>query len=202
MSALEFIVAYLRERARLRLFAPLAVLLALAGHWMVPASPTSLGALTFASVQALSLVLAFRIWDDLEDRDLDRVRRPTRVMAVTRTTTPFYVLGLALSSAVVLSLVTEPSALRRLGSLSIATAVLSIWYGVRPSDGSQRVATEHVLSIKYPLFAYAVAPELPSDVVTLRSAIILGALYVLICVYEYVDDVELRQLFTSRRSAS
>ena len=202
MSVLEPIVAYLRERARLRLFVPLSVLLALAGQWMVPAAPMAFGALGVAALHALGLVLAFRIWDDLQDRDLDRIRRPTRVMARSRTTAPFHALGFALSSAAVLSLVTEPSAIQRMGALAIATAVLSIWYGVRPNDGSHRAMTEHVLAVKYPLIAYAVAPELPTDVVTLRATLVLGALYVLICAYEYADDVELRQLFTSRRSAS
>ena len=202
MSVLELIAAYLRERARLRLFVPLSILLALTGQWMVPAPSMAFGSLGIAALQALGLVLAFRIWDDLEDRDLDRIRRPTGVMAGARTTTPFHALGFVLTSVAVLSLVAEPSAVQRLGALGIATALLSIWYGVRPNDGGHRAVTEHVLATKYPLIAYAVAPDLANGVVTLRAAIILGALYVLVCVYEYADDVELRQLFTSRRSAS
>ena len=201
MSAIELIVAYWRERARLRLLVPLSMLLALAGRWMVTGSSASVGALAFAALQALALVLAFRIWDDLEDRDADRVRHPTRVTVAARTVVPLYTLGLALSSAAVISLVAEPSALRRLAALAIATAVLSIWYGIRPGDGSRHALAEHVLALKYPLFAYAVAPDLPSDLVTIRALGILAALYVLICVYEYADDVELRQLLTSRRSA-
>ena len=202
MSALELIVAYLRERARLRLLIPLSVLLALAGRWMISGSSTPIGATGLAGSQALGLVLAFRIWDDLEDRDVDRVRHPTRVLSATRRTAPLYALGVALALAAVLSLLDEPFALRRLAALSIATAILSVWYGVRPADGSRHALAEHVLATKYPIFAYAVAPGLPSDVMTIRIAIILGALYALICVYEYADDAELRQPFTSRRSAS
>jgi hypothetical protein len=202
VSAIELILRYLRQRARFRLFVPLSMLLALAGRWIVPMSSVSLGVLGIAALQALGLMLAFRIWDDLEDCDADRNRHPTRVMAAARSTTPFYALGFALSCAAVVWLVAEPDALRRLAALSIATAVLSIWYGLRPTDGSHPALAEHVLAIKYPLVAYAVAPELPSGAVTVRAAVVLGALYVLICVYEYADDVELRQLFTSRRSAS
>ena len=202
MSALELIVAYLRERARFRLFIPLSMLLALAGRWMVATSSTSMSALGIAAVQALGLILAFRIWDDLEDRDADRARHSTRVIATARRTAPFYALGFVLFCGAVLSLVAEPFALRRVAALSIATGILSVWYGVRPPDESHHALAEHVLALKYPFFAYAIAPEIPSDVLTLRAAIILGALYVLICVYEYADDVELRQLLTSRRSAS
>jgi len=199
MSALELIVAYVRQRARLRLFVPLSILLALAGRWMVASTDVSIGAIAIAALEALGLALAFRIWDDVEDRDADRIRHPDRVMATASTTAPFYALGLVCSSAAILPLISGPSALRRLGALSLAAAMLSIWYGFRSRDRSHALE-EHVLTIKYPLIAYAVAPELPVDVLTLRIAAILIVLYVFICVYEYAEDVELRQIFTSRRS--
>ena len=202
MSALEPFVGYLRQRARLRLFVPLSILLALMAHWMIPTSSAPVSAIATAALQALALTLAFRVWDDVEDRDIDRVRHPTRVTVATRSTVPFTMLGLTLSAAAVASLVAEPFALRRVAAVSIATAILSVWYGVRPADGSRHVLGEHVLATKYPLFAYAIAPELPSDLVTIRAAVILAALYAFICIYEYADDAELRQLFTSRRSAS
>ena len=200
MSSRELILAYVKERARLRLFVPLALLLALAGRWMVPA-PSSIGMLPLAAGQAFVLVLAFRIWDDLEDRDADRVGHPTRVTVTTRNVAPLYAVGIALMIGVVLSLAAEPSALRRLVALSIATALLSVWYAIRSRRRRHHALSEHILAIKYPIFAYAVAPEPPSDLGTVRAAGILVALYVLICVYQYADDVELRQLFTSRRSA-
>ena len=202
MSALELIVGYLRQRARLRLFVPLSIVLALMARWIVPASSVPIGAIATAALQALALTVAFRVWDDIEDRDIDRVRDPARVTVTASSTLPLTSLGLTLSSAAVASLMAEPFALRRLAAVSIATAILSVWYGVRPGDGSRHALGEHILAVKYPLFAYAIAPELPSDVVTIRATVIFAALYVLICIYEYADDVELRQLFTSRRAAS
>jgi 4-hydroxybenzoate polyprenyltransferase len=200
MSALELILAYLRQRARLRLFAPLSIVLALAGRWMVASSSATISAMTLAALEALGLTLAFRIWDDLEDREADRVRHPARVMA-NASTTPFYVLGFALSSASVFSLVAASSAVARLATLSIAAALLSIWYRTRPQHGHHALA-EHVLALKYPLIAYAVAPELPSQGVTLRVAVVLVVLYVPICVSAYADDAELRQSLMSRRSVT
>ena len=202
MSALRLIVAYLRQRARFRLFVPLSMLLAAAGRWMVVSSSATLSEVAIGALQALGLTLAFRVWDDLEDREVDRVRHPERVIARATTTAPFYALGLALMSAAIMSLIAEPFALRRMSALSIAAAILSLWYGARPRDEQHHAVAEHVLAIKYPLIAYAVAPEFPSGAVTLRIAIVLAVLYVLICVYEYAEDVELRQLFTSRRSVS
>jgi 4-hydroxybenzoate polyprenyltransferase len=201
MSAIDLLVRYLRQRARLGLFVPLSVLLAVAGRSMVASSSASVGAIVVAALQALALTLAFRIWDDIEDLDVDRVRHPTRVAVTARTTAPLSALGLLLASGATISLIAEPFVLRRLAALSFVTAILSIWYGARPREG-RHALSEHVLAMKYPLVAYAVAPELPSDVVTPRVAIVLVVLYVLICVYEYAEDVELRQLLTSRRSAS
>jgi 4-hydroxybenzoate polyprenyltransferase len=201
MSALRLIAAYVRQRARLPLFVPLSILLAVAARWMVASSSAPLSDIAIAVAQALGVILAFRIWDDIEDRESDRVRHPERIVASARTVTPFYALGFALMSAASVSLIAEPFAFRRLAALAIAAAVLSIWYGARPRDEGHRALGEHVLAIKYPLIAYAVAPELPPDAVTPRIAVTLVVLYVIVCLYEYADDVELRQLFT-RRSVS
>jgi hypothetical protein len=62
------------------------------------------------------------------------------------------------------------------------------------------VAGVHIVLVKYPLIAYAVAPTLPSAETFGRTASVLVGLYVLICAYEYVDDPDLRHVFFSRRS--
>jgi len=200
MSALRLIAAYFWERARLRLFLPLSLVLAIAGRWMVVSSSASLNDVALGALQALGLTLAFRIWDDLEDCEVDRVRHPKRVVANAVSVAPLYLLGLVLMTISIASLVGESFAFHRLAAVSIAAAILSVWYGARSRDEQHHALAEHVLAVKYPLIAYAVAPELTSDAVTLRIGIVLAVLYVLICVYEYADDVELRQLFTSRRS--
>jgi 4-hydroxybenzoate polyprenyltransferase len=199
MSALELIAVYIRQRARFRLFVPLSILLAFAGRWLVAPSSASAGAVAIAASQALALTFAFRIWDDLEDRDADRDRHRDRVLTITPRIAPVYLLGFALFSACLVPLVSETFAVRRLAALSLAAAVLSIWYGVRSRE-THHVLAEHVLAVKYPLIAYAVAPELPAEILTPRIAVVLIVLYLIICVYEYAEDVELRQIFTSRRS--
>jgi hypothetical protein len=202
MSALEIVVAYLRQRARLRLLVPLSILLAVAGRLFVAPSTAGVSAMAIATFQALGLVLAFRIWDDIEDRDVDRVRRPDRVLVAAPTTAPFRALGVALAIASIIPLLILAFALRRLAAISLAAVLLSIWYGVRSHDGRRHALGEHLLAVKYPLISYSVAPELPSEAVTWRIAVILAVVYGLICVYEYADDIELRQVFTSRRSVS
>ena len=70
------VVNYLRERFRLRLFIPLALLIAAAAI-VPPASWTSF-AIDFAV--ALLLLAQFRMWDDLADRGRDRIEHPGRVL--------------------------------------------------------------------------------------------------------------------------
>jgi len=200
MSALSLVSSYLRQRARLRLLVPLSILLAIAGRYLVVPPTNTLAAIAIAAVEALGLVLAFRIWDDLEDRDSDRTRHPDRVLASASTTAPFKLLGLAFATASLVPLFSTPFLLRRLAGLLIGIAILSIWYGVRSTSRRRHALGEHILAIKYPLIAYAVAPELPADVVTPRIVAILAAVYSLVCVYEYAEDAELRHVFTSRRS--
>jgi 4-hydroxybenzoate polyprenyltransferase len=202
MSPLELVGAYLRQRARLRLLVPLSTLLALAGWLFIPASTASPTELMIAALAALGFILSFRIWDDIEDRDIDRERHPDRVLPSAPTTTPFYAVGLSLAALSTIPLISSPFALRRVAAVSLAAALLSIWYGARSPERRFHAFGEHVLAIKYPLIAYAVAPGLPADIVTPRVGILLSVLYLLICVYEYTEDIELRQIFTSRRSLS
>lgn len=200
MSAIELIFRYLQERARLRLFLPLSLALALAGHWMAQVRPEP-SALMLATLQALGLVLAFRVWDDLADRDSDRTRHPTRVMATSPSVAPFYLLGLGLLGTVALLFGVEALTVRRVAAVSIASAVIAVWYHVRPTDGRHPVLNEHVVALKYPVFAYAVAPEVPDAAAAApRAAISLAVLYLLACLWQYADDVELRQLLTFWRS--
>lgn len=200
MRALSAVAAYLRQRARLRLFIPLSIVLALAGCSFAAPWRASLRDAALAALEALSLVLAFRIWDDIEDRETDRVRQPERVLSFVSTTAPIQLIGFALALAALVPLTTSPFALRRLIAIGLAIGILAVWYGARSTVQRRPLLGEHVLAIKYPLIAYAVAPSLPADAVTPRSSAILLTVYAIVCVYAYADDVERRHIFTSRRS--
>src|SRR4051812_40382342 len=98
MSAIDLVGAYLRERARPRLFAPLAVLLALAGWALVPGLGFDTSDVALTAAQAFIFMLAFRVWDDLEDSRADRLRHPDRVMVQSRQIEPFAFLIAALAA--------------------------------------------------------------------------------------------------------
>jgi 4-hydroxybenzoate polyprenyltransferase len=200
MSAPELLVAYLRQRIRVRAFVPLALLLAIASWWLVPSAAFQSATFFESATQAFVLILAFRVWDDLEDRNADRARHPERVMALSGRTAPFIALVASLIVVGVMWLLQSPEPLLRVVAIAIAACGLSIWYATRRLEKWNRVAGGHIVLAKYPLIAYAVAPTLPPASMLARTVLILGGLYVLICIYEYVDDPELRHILFSRRS--
>lgn len=199
MSTRELLVAYMRQRLRPRVLLPLALLLALAGQILSPSAQFRTSAFVLAMAQAFVFTLAFRVWDDLEDRHADGVHHPERVMARSSRLAPFVVLIVALGTAGVLSLLALSDPLRRSIAIAAAAGIVSGWYAARPSENWNRVAGGLIVLAKYPLIAYAAAPSL-SDATSSRTIAVLGALYVLICAYEYADDSELRHFISSRRS--
>jgi 4-hydroxybenzoate polyprenyltransferase len=168
----------------------------------VPAMEFRIVARLTSALQVFVFCLAFRVWDDLEDRRADRGRHPERVMSLAATTSPF--VGLVAALAVTGCVLLSPAGdlLRRFAALGLAVAVLSVWYAGRPSENWNRLAGEHIVLLKYPLIAYAAAPSLPSDVVSWRALGVLSAVYATVCAYDYADDPELRHILVSRRSIS
>ena len=202
MSATEIIVRYLHERARPRLVVSLALFLAVSGLCLVPVTEFRIAALLSSWVQAFVFCLAFRVWDDLEDRRADRVRHPERVMSLAPTTAPFVALIAALVVVGCVLLIPSGDLLRRFAGLGTAVAALSVWYAGRPSENWNRLAGEHIVLLKYPLIAYAAAPSLPIDIGSWRALGVLLAIYATVCAYDYADDPDLRHILISRRSLS
>jgi 4-hydroxybenzoate polyprenyltransferase len=199
MSTRELLAAYVRQRVRPRVLVPLALLLALAGRLLSPLEQFHTGAFVLAMAQAFVFTLAFRVWDDLEDRDADAAHHPERVMGRSGRVAPFVVLIVVLGISGVLSFLALSEPLQRSMAIAVAAGILSGWYAVRPSENWNPVAGGLIVLVKYPLIAYAIAPALP-DAPSSRTLVVLGALYAFICAYEYADDAELRHFISSRRS--
>ena len=88
--------AYFQERFSLAVFGPVFILLTVAAFGSV-ANTTGLR-LAVALLLGIALVVQFRLWDDLEDRNRDRVGHPTRVLVNARPE-PFRILLLVLTAA-------------------------------------------------------------------------------------------------------
>jgi 4-hydroxybenzoate polyprenyltransferase len=197
MSSRELVVRYVRERARLRVFVPLAVLMAATGWWTGGRVDRWTGrtAMEFAlaALTALLLALAFRVWDDLEDRARDSREHPHRVTVVAGSITQLVALAIALATTGSLLVAAGPRATARLGAVGAAAVLLALWYRLRRAR-TDRVVNNHVVLLKYPLLAFAASPTPPSPAA-------LASLYLALCVYEIIDDPTLRASIVARRIA-
>jgi 4-hydroxybenzoate polyprenyltransferase len=197
MSSRELVARYLVERARLEVFVPLAVVIGVVDGWtggqVVGSNGGGATALARTAATALLLMLAFRVWDDVEDRTRDSVEHPERVTVSATSLGPLVWLACALAGVGLLLIGVGPRVAPRVGALALAAAALGVWYRVR-SANARGVLNGHVVLLKYPAIAFAASPRSPSFAA-------LAALYFALCVYEIVADPRLRASIVARRVA-
>jgi hypothetical protein len=201
MSSIELVRRYLAERTRPTVLVPLSALLAFTAWAIAPPMSWSTTSFVASTGTAFLLVLAFRVWDDLEDRGRDARLHPDRLMVADGRTTPFVVLALALAMAGIAIIAAGDHAPRSVGIVLCAAVILVAWYRLRDDDGNT-VLAGHVVLLKYPALAVALAPSIPTSGIHLwRAAAIVAAVYLAICVYESLDDPALRTSRAARRVA-
>ena len=173
---------------------PLAALLAIAGWLVAPATPWSTPRFLAATANAFLWVLAFRVWDDLEDRARDAREHPDSRDGGRSTNVALRAAGThAGSGGKRRSLMLSDDVRPRVAVLAAAVVILVVWYRFR-GERTTSVVGGHVVLIKYPAIALALAPALPSSgaQAAWRAAAILAAVYLGLCVYESFDDPQLR----------
>jgi 4-hydroxybenzoate polyprenyltransferase len=130
---------------------------------------------------SLCLVISFRVWDDVMDRERDRVRHPKRV-AVRATSAASLALaawGIALAAAGALLGARGPAPVLLLAGFG---GVLTTWYAVRRTRSA---AGERILLFKYAVFTLALIGPAWS---TPRAAACALGVYLAACVYEWRHD--------------
>ena len=174
-------VAYLRERIPLRVFGPAAASLLAAASW---ASPGPLGAVAAAAALDALLLLQFRLWDDLEDRDRDRVTHPDRVLvrSVQRPFRQILVL-LGVTNVVVAASVARPAAI----ALMLLDAAFYAAYRTMRNRMSDRRWRFSILLAKYPIFV-AVLALLTGSPRPGRLVAAAAVAYLVACAHESSHD--------------
>ena len=175
------LLAYGAQRFPPAVFVPAIGLLA-AVAW-IPVATHSLPALLRSSVLMALLVAEFRVWDDLEDRDVDRQRHPERVLT-SGSAAPFWYLTAMLCALAVIAVAATPRALA--GVTLLHAAMLWAYRRLRRriADRTWRYV---VLPLKYPAFVLLVTLALggasPASTAAAVSLTFLGA-----CMYEIRSD--------------
>ena len=185
MSSIDLVASYLVERARPTVFAPLAVLVAETAWLAAPGAERSLVGFGLCATQALLLVLALRVWDDVQDRTRDAAAFPERVTVRARHTAPLVALAASLAAGGMLFLLGASVPLIRIAILVSIGLGLLLWYRVRPAEPTRLAGV--VLLAKYPALAIALAPGLGA-LTPIRAAAAAGTLYLVACTYEYLED--------------
>ena len=149
-------MAWLRERVRWTVFAPTIGALAIAACWV--ADVWTIAALAAAGLLTISLVLQFRLWDDVEDCERDAAWHPARVMVRSGRRAfviPLFVLTLATTA------IGGVAGGPRVAALIVAldVAALSAYRLVRPAI-PDALWQYGVLLLKYPAFLIAGAVAL------------------------------------------
>ena len=133
---------------------------------------------------AFGLVIAFRVWDDLMDRDRDRSRHPERVVVRASSTTPLVVAAAAVAIGAGV-LVGAARGLPSVIFLAAYTAVLGLSYATR---GARSAIREWILLLKYGVFTLALIG--PPAAWTPRALLAGLAAFAAACLYEWLHDAE------------
>jgi hypothetical protein len=191
LSSIKLIYAYWRERYSIGVFLPFAILIAAAGVAASGSLPTVRDAL-IGCVLAYTLVLVFRIGDDLADLSSDRLRHPGRVLVRTATVTPIIVFALVIAAGDILLLLRQPQPGARLAVFFATSLFLWLWYRWRARLRVGPLASAHVVLVKYPVISLLTCAHW--DKLSQHTALpAFGAIYLGLCIYEQVHDRVVRE---------
>ena len=194
-SGTSLAASYLRTRLPASRFGPLVIALVLAS--LAGESVPALGTLLRRFLLVTSLIVQFRIWDDLADRQRDRARHPERILTATRRLGPFLGLWVVAAGVAVALLTAEPWPAWRLSVYGFLGLVLSVWYTAGRHRWTQPVLHYHVVLAKYPVFVYLLGGGAARPIPRVLAAL---SVYLALCAYEVLHDPETAGVPGARRA--
>ena len=176
------VIAYLRERFPLRVYGSLAAAIALAvatraGGWRAAATDAAF---------ALALLLQFRTWDDLADRQRDARTQPQRLLVRAPDVTLVIAFCGALAVLNLCLAVWRDASGLAVAVLAALNGLFGSWYLSRP-DTSRTAVGDHLVLAKYPAILVIVAGARALDA-PLHAGVTATALYAAACAYEAWHD--------------
>jgi 4-hydroxybenzoate polyprenyltransferase len=185
---------YLKTRFPARLYLPCATFLVIAGLASGRTLPPV--GLALAWVLAFTLLLQFRLLDDLSDVAHDRRVYPERVLSQAVSLVPFYVLLCICLLANFVLVAVQPGPRHRFVALLLLNAGAFLWhYGLRRIL-TGKVMGYHIVIGKYPLFVFLLSGDGRDR---WRLLLAMAAVYLCFSMYEALHD---RSLHTTPRAAT
>ncbi len=190
-SSIETLRQYIKSRLPARLYLPCAALLVIAG--LADGQSVRVLELGVSYVLAWTLLLQFRLLDDLSDLPHDRHTHPDRVLVQATSLVPFCSLlvfsGLWNLSVITASFVLQKGAGHRLGGLLLLNVAGLLWYGLLRKIVRGRIVGYHVVAAKYPVFVFLLSGDGGK-----RWSLLLTMTLVFLCfaIYEVLHDRSLQ----------
>ena len=178
--------AWMRERFRLSLYAPLVLLLETARLALASRPGESVARRVALALLAL---FALRLWDDLASARRDARDHPERVLSRAPVRGPFIAAAIAAGAGALALAAPSPARLAILGGLGAYHAAL---YAYDAKLEQRGLGASFAVLLKYPVLAALLAAG--EGVATARGVVTLVTLLASFCVYEVVHDASLRQL--------
>ncbi|HSN14795.1 MAG TPA: hypothetical protein VLT61_09200, partial [Anaeromyxobacteraceae bacterium] len=190
MSSWAELLAWRRERFPAPAWLALALLVGAAAG---PPSGARDAARTLTL--ALGLLLQFRLWDDLADRERDAREHPERVLARARRPRAFRLALLACGACNAALVAAGPKPLEALAALALLTGLYLAWYAGLRDRVQAPLLSAHLQVVKYGAFVLIASgwPLRPGPRTALGAAIV----WLSFCAHELLHDERLR----SRREA-
>jgi hypothetical protein len=183
-SRINELVRYWQSRLPISIFVPLAVLLYAAS--LAAASKPTIVELVTNLLLSYTLVVQFRLLDDLADLRHDRFQYPDRVMSKAVSLGHYqFVVGLLFIINTLLIVLAKP--VLALVLFIALTVTLQVWYTLPGRMLCRGIPNYHVVLLKYPLFVYVLAANMSSA----RAVLLIVAMvsvYLFVCIYEVVHD--------------
>lgn len=190
MSWSKMLGRYLYSRFPATQFVPLAVFVATAG--LAPAPPEPLARWIMAVMLSFMLILQFRLWDDIADRERDRLKQPERVLCRTSDIKPFLIAATILPLINGILLAWYQGHINWIPAYLLLCASLLAWYRLRPSSASPGLLNSALVLLKYPFIAWLVSTAAEDPVMPLIFSC-LFSVYLIFIIFEILDDPALGQ---------
>ncbi len=158
---------------------------------LVTGWPATAASLAVNLVLAGTLVLQFRLWDDLNDVARDRIDHPRRVLCQATSLSHFRLL-LAAIFALNVAAITLLKPGHFLVAFLILNMALFLWYRVPRTFRLYSFFSYHVVLVKYPVFVYLLGFVAAGDEGAPRL-FAMALVYLCFCVYEVLHDERLRR---------
>ncbi len=182
------VLQYWSSRMPPGIYLPMVLFLGMAS--LTAGWPTRPASLVVNLLLAYSLVLQFRLWDDLSDVERDRVEHPERTLCRTKRMKLFRWILFGL-------FVMNFGLIVWLKPVNVVVVFLSLnwvfwlWYRMPQQNRLNDWLSYHFVLLKYPIFVYLIRPDATGTATgSLLLAMVL--VYLCFCVYEVLHDPSLR----------